>query len=241
MKKLICALFILGLVSPAFAKGKVDRRAEQKRIEVAFNKKYNQYIDYIYEASMKTGMNMSEIAAFLKIESGFNPNAYNPKFGAAGLFQHIPSTWKLQSKLYGKQMGIKPGTDVYNPKASIYVGAAALSAERKKLANDINRDVITIKTGELYLTHAYGYSKAVRILTAPANDKITKYVMLNPKSGMDFYKDGRIRTVAEFVEGVNLKLEKDKAMFARTTIAYQKDKFLDNLYTFKATLLAKAN
>ena len=49
--------------------------------------------DIIKAAADKYGVPVNTMLAFGKIESGFDPNAYNASH-AAGLFQFIPSTAK---------------------------------------------------------------------------------------------------------------------------------------------------
>lgn len=51
-------------------------------------------------------------------ESNFNPNAVNPRTGAAGLFQHLPRYWAERSAAAG--IG---GADIYDPVANVTVAA----------------------------------------------------------------------------------------------------------------------
>lgn len=239
MKKLLCALIMLSLTAPVCAKSYVNKSANNEYVEVTLNKLYDKYINYVYEASKKTGLDMTEIAAFMKVESTFNPKAYNSKYGAAGIFQHIPSTWDLYRKRYAKAMGIPTNADVYNPKASIYIGAAALAAEKKQLAKDTYRNPEDIRTGELYLTHLYGYSKAVKIMNAPANTKVSKFVNVYSNSGLTYHnKNKQVMTTAEFIAGVNNKMEKEKSIFEHKSKDYQLTKFISSLKLAHSKLLS---
>jgi soluble lytic murein transglycosylase-like protein len=71
----------------------------------------------ILTASQIYGVNPALVAAVIQQESSWNPNAFNSKYGAAGLGQIIPST--------AKSLGI---TNVYDPKQNIY-GVARLLAD----------------------------------------------------------------------------------------------------------------
>jgi hypothetical protein len=71
----------------------------------------------ILTASQIYGVDPALVAAVIQQESSWNPNAFNPKYGAAGLGQIIPST--------AKSLGI---TNVYDPKQNIY-GVARLLAD----------------------------------------------------------------------------------------------------------------
>jgi uncharacterized protein YraI len=54
----------------------------------------NPIIDIITEAANKYGQNPEAMLAVARCESGLNPNAYNARSGASGLFQFLPGTWR---------------------------------------------------------------------------------------------------------------------------------------------------
>jgi uncharacterized protein YraI len=54
----------------------------------------NPIIDIITEAANKYGQNPQTMLAVARCESGLNPNAYNARSGASGLFQFLPGTWR---------------------------------------------------------------------------------------------------------------------------------------------------
>ncbi len=54
----------------------------------------NPIIDIITEAANKYGQNPQAMIAVARCESGLNPNAYNARSGASGLFQFLPGTWR---------------------------------------------------------------------------------------------------------------------------------------------------
>ncbi len=76
----------------------------------------------IRQAAVSQGVNAD---LFLKIgwcESKYNPSALNPVSGAAGLFQHIETTWVANSRRYGWT-----GASPFNPEASANVAAAMIA------------------------------------------------------------------------------------------------------------------
>jgi uncharacterized protein YraI len=54
----------------------------------------NPITDIITEAANKYGQNPQAMLAVARCESGLNPNAYNARSGASGLFQFLPGTWR---------------------------------------------------------------------------------------------------------------------------------------------------
>ena len=87
-----------------------------------------------------------------KIESNFDPNAYNPS-GAAGLFQFMPST--------AKEYGL---SDPYDPVASSHAAAALAGNNAKYLEKKLGRSP---NSGELYLAHQQGMGGATKLLSNP--------------------------------------------------------------------------
>lgn len=57
-------------------------------------------------------------------ESGGDPNAQNPKSGAAGLFQHIPRYWEARSSAVGL-----PGASIFDPVANVAAAAYLVYAD----------------------------------------------------------------------------------------------------------------
>ncbi len=51
----------------------------------------------IVDAAARWGADPTQLLRVARCESGYNPNAYNARSGASGLFQFIPSTWAANS------------------------------------------------------------------------------------------------------------------------------------------------
>lgn len=224
MFKVVFGVVLSAIIAAPVHAGQVPVKKNSYNERVILER-YNQYIDLIHQASVKSGMEMNEIAAFLKIESTLNNRAINHQFGAKGLYQHLDSTWVKQKRLYAKKMGVSPKANVYNAKASLFVGSAALAAERNMLAKASHRSPSQIKSGDLYLSHLYGYDKALRIINAPRGTKINKIVKINYDCGLKFHKGRRVMTTTEFRNAVNAKMEREKRLFVNATHAYKKNKY----------------
>lgn len=54
----------------------------------------NTIVDIITAAANRYGQNPAAMIAIARCESGLNPQAYNGRSGASGLFQFLPGTWR---------------------------------------------------------------------------------------------------------------------------------------------------
>lgn len=80
------------------------------------------YDDYIDAAAARNRLDPDFLRGLFKRESGFNPNAVNPRSGATGLGQVLASTARDPG------YGIAPLLDRTNPQANIDFSAAYLRA-----------------------------------------------------------------------------------------------------------------
>ncbi len=76
----------------------------------------------IRDAAIAAGVNADQLVRIGKCESGLRADALNPTSGAAGLFQHIDTTWVANSRRYGWA-----GASPFNPEASANVAAAMVA------------------------------------------------------------------------------------------------------------------
>ena len=73
-----------------------------------------------YFSPLGNGM-VTKALCVAQLESGFNPNAFNPASGASGVFQFIPSVWPPLSQAAGWG-----GVSVFNAQANVAVAAWAV-------------------------------------------------------------------------------------------------------------------
>lgn len=120
---------------------------------------------YISEASYKTGIDEDFLVKTAFIESRLNPRAINPKTGASGLFQFLPSTWKRMVQKYGEIFNISE-KDIMNPAANATM-AALLAKEHAEAIKSVKEKLginSEVSSHELYLAHLLGQGKALRII-----------------------------------------------------------------------------
>lgn len=108
--------------------------------------------DLIRRIAREEGVNADYMLKVAAIESEFNPEAFNPKSGAAGLFQILPMN-KVR--------------DVFNPEVNTR-WAAQFTREN---AQHLNRRSIPVNDETLYLAHQQGREGASIIWTALQNGK----------------------------------------------------------------------
>lgn len=116
------------------------------------------YARYVNQASQKYGVHSSLIAAVMKTESEFKPNAGSSK-GAQGLMQLMPGT--------AKQMGVK---DPFDPAQNIEGGAKYLASLLKKYKGN---------TGHALMAYNWGPGNTDKYLAGKAKP---------PKETLDYLK-----------------------------------------------------
>lgn len=114
-------------------------------------------------------------------ESGFNPNATNPRSTSKGLYQFIDSTWEALVNEYGSSYGLS-----YYGRFSVdqsTVGAILYTRDnRVVLEKELNR---AVTNKELYLAHFAGPQKALKLINAKPSALVVtvlgvKVVRANP-------------------------------------------------------------
>ena len=125
--------------------------------------------DIIKAAADKYGVPVNTMLALGKIESEFDPNAYNLS-RAAGLFQFIPST----AASY-----FAPDGDRFDPAQSADAAARLLKKN--------NASLRLPTAGESYLAHQQGAGGAAALLAHPNDNAISVLTDLYTRSGR--YKD----------------------------------------------------
>lgn len=91
------------------------------------------------------------------IESGFDNHAKNPKSSAHGSMQMLKGTKRSTIKKHGKELGIRPGADLSNPRVAINLGAAYLRDVKAEMEARLKRPV---SPAENYLGYKYGSGTA---------------------------------------------------------------------------------
>lgn len=110
-------------------------------------------MEYLREVEQKYGLPQGYLARVRQIESRNGQDTYNPKSGAAGDFQFIPSTAKAYNL-----------SDPYDLYQSADAAGRFARDNANVLRNKIGRDP---SAGELYLAHQQGAGGATKLLTNP--------------------------------------------------------------------------
>jgi len=110
-------------------------------------------MDYLREVEQKYGLPQGYLSRVRQIESRNGQDTYNPKSGAAGDFQFIPSTAKAYNL-----------TDPYDFQQSADAAGRFARDNASVLRSKIGRDP---SAGELYLAHQQGAGGATKLLTNP--------------------------------------------------------------------------
>ena len=125
----------------------------------------DKYGNAIQQAARKNGITPSLLAALIDQESGFNPNAYNPRSKATGICQFMAGT--------APEVGIRDRRD---PNQSIKGGALYL-ARMIKMFGDVDRGLAAYNAGPGTVQRAKN-----RIPNIPETQKYVKIILANQKN-----------------------------------------------------------
>lgn len=110
-------------------------------------------LDYLRQLEQREGLPQGYLSRVWQIESRAGRDTYNPKSGAAGDFQFIPSTAKAYNL-----------TDPYDFNQSADAAARFARDNANVLRNRLGREP---SAGELYLAHQQGAGGASKLLSNP--------------------------------------------------------------------------
>lgn len=167
--------------------------------------------ELVIEAAKATGVDPKLLAAYIGVESSFDPYKF-PKGGKArGLGQHMPGTWNELMASYGAQLGIPAGTPREDARAGALLTAMYLKQNAKQVGKNIGRD---ITAGEGYLSHFAGPTGASDLLEVLKTNPNAIAAHVRPgaaRSNPNVFYDRQTKrpyTVKEMVEKLNEKLER---------------------------------
>jgi hypothetical protein len=160
------------------------------------------------------GVDPKALAAYVAVESNFDPNARPPidkstgrrASGATGLGQFVPGTWNEMIQKYGAKYGLAPGTPAEDPRANALMTAEYMRENTDSLKRFLKRDPTVT---ELYLAHFLGPGGVQKFLSQdpsmPAYDIMGKQAAANPSIFLD---KGRPRTFNEIYSLLTKRIEK---------------------------------
>lgn len=150
------------------------------------------YRETISQQAVANNIDPFFMAAVIKTESGFDPNAKSPA-GAMGLLQIMPDT----GKWVAEQMGQKEFTanNLYNPETSIKMGAWYLANLKQEFKGDQTLVLAAYNAGRgnvkqwLENQHWTGDEKTIDQIPFPETRNYIRKVMVNYKV-YNFLYDG---------------------------------------------------
>ena len=170
--------------------------------------------DLIIAAANAVGIDPQALAAYISVESGFDPNARPRGGGAAlGLGQFMPGTWTDMMKNYSAKLGVPAGTARTDARASALFTAMYLKQNLGTLKTSLKRDP---SVAEGYLAHFLGPTGSSELLGAPQNAIAADVKPAAAKSNPNVFYDPQTKrpfTVKEVIENLSKKLATRPAEF----------------------------
>ena len=174
--------------------------------------------DLVIAAANAVGIDPQALAAYISVESGFDPNARPRGGGAAlGLGQFMPGTWGDMMKNYSAKLGVPAGTLRTDARASALFTAMYLKQNLGTLKTALNRDP---SVAEGYLAHFLGPTGSSDLLGAPQNAIAAEVKPGAAKSNPNVFYDPQTKrpfTVKEVIENLSKKLSTRPAEFGVKT------------------------
>ncbi len=173
--------------------------------------------DLIIAAAKAVGIDPEALAAYISVESGFDPNARPPGGNALGLGQFMPGTWGDMMKNYSAALGVPAGTLRTDAKASALFTAMYLKENLKFIGKNIGR---TVSTAEGYLGHFAGPTGASELLSADGNAIAADVRPNAAKNNPNVFYDPKTKrpyTVKEMIAKLQEKLSKRPGEFGVKT------------------------
>ena len=205
----LMAALMMGVVS-AEASTSVPSKEHHAKMS-----KFRVQKDVLYTATRDSTVDMSEAAAIIGVESGWNVKIKNKTGSSAtGLFQYIDSTWVSEKKMFAKELKLSHKAKRTDADANIKIGIKGLQRNKEILAAKLGITPDRVKLGDLYIMHLLGDVRAVKVIKGNPNALITKYVKLT-KGNRSLYvtNKGKIRSVEQFRIAMNQKLELERKLY----------------------------
>ncbi|MGL5397155.1 MAG: transglycosylase SLT domain-containing protein [Shewanella sp.] len=135
-----------------------DYATEFKAIE----KRFEKVKPLIKEITGRHNVHSGLMTTLIYKESRFDARAINMKGSSArGLVQMTVGTKRSMLRLYGKQLGLAPNADIFDPVVAIKLGTVYLNHVEGELEKRLNRPM---ENAEIYLGYKYGPAGAARLL-----------------------------------------------------------------------------
>ena len=207
---LLTAVMVFGLTP--FVEASTSTNSYGHKVKMS---KFRIQKDTLYNATRDSTIDMSEAAAIIGVESGWNVTVRNKSgSNAAGLFQYVPGTWAVERKMFAKEANVSHSAKVTDARANIKIGIKGLERNKDILAQKLGISPENVKLGDLYIMHLLGDVRAVKVIKGNPNALISKYVKLTKGNRSLYITDkGKVRSVAQFRTAMNQKLERERTLY----------------------------
>lgn len=161
-------------------------------------------------------------------ESGGQPNARNP-FGAAGLYQFVPSTWRNLTQKYNLNYS---QDDRLDPDKSKKVMKLFTEENKKQLSKRLGRQPDDY---ELYLAHGFGAAGAGRLIEGInknpniRTDQFFSPIILKQNRSLLFNKDGSAKTLGEISNHFKAKMSVPASKYTNSEKQITPQETVENL------------
>lgn len=168
-------------------------------------------------------------------ESGGQPTARNP-FGAAGLYQFVPSTWRNLTQKYNLNYS---QDDRLDPDKSKKVMKLFTEENKKQLSKRLGRQPDDY---ELYLAHGFGASGAGRLIEGInknpniRTDQFFSPIILKQNRSLLFNKDGSAKTLGEISNHFKAKMSIPASKYTNSEKQITPQETVENLQEVNSRL-----
>lgn len=175
----------------------------------------------MYEASITTGVNMSELVAIGSLESKLQPRAKNPRSTAGGVLQYTNGTWKAKRKQYAAELGIPSNAHQTNLKANLLIGSKDLQETKDRLIERTHLTEKTLTLGDVYLSHFLGEDGAVRVINSYSHKPVNQIVTIHSGNNYYYKPNGQYRTAREMRQYLNYLVKEELKVYEMAITEYQ--------------------
>lgn len=199
--------------------------------------RFNKVKEDLYYASKTTGMDMGDLTAIASIESNLKSSAKSKYSSASGMLGHTKGTWVADLKVYHSKVGLPPNARVYNPRASLLIGAASLLDSKQYLIEHTHLSESQVKLGDQYMTHFLGRDAAVKVINSNSNTPMNHIVKISKGNYGIFIKpNGKVRTAHEFRNFMNTIVERERTVYIEQIRQYEiAQQIKDTQHDFQTT------
>lgn len=220
MSILVLLLSLVWISTVSTAHASVGANPNEYTAKIVMQR-FDKLKENLYEASKVSGMDMADLVAIASIESTLRGNVKSKYSSAKGVFQYTNGTWKQDTGLYAKQLGLK-NTDVYNTRTNLLIGATALSNLKQLLIEKSHLTEDTLRVGDLYMSHLVGTNGALAVINSNSHTPINRILSITKGNWSMYHKpNGQLRTAREFRLHMDTLVKRERQFYVKEVRQYQ--------------------